>query len=59
MSLPYHILDVFTETPFLGNPLVIVTIPPDVTLATAQKQAIAREFNLSETVFIHDSDARN
>jgi PhzF family phenazine biosynthesis protein len=54
MSLPYHILDVFTKTPFLGNPLAIVTIPPDVTLATEQKQAIAREFNLSETVFIHD-----
>jgi PhzF family phenazine biosynthesis protein len=54
MALPYHVLDVFTEIPFLGNPLAIVTIPPDVILATAQKQAIAREFNLSETVFVHD-----
>lgn len=54
MSIPYHILDVFTETPFLGNPLAVVTLPPHVSLATAQKQAIAKEFNLSETVFVHD-----
>ena len=54
MSLPYHILDVFTPTPFLGNPLAVVTIPPKVALSTPQKQAIAKEFNLSETVFVHD-----
>lgn len=54
MSLPYHILDVFTETPFLGNPLAVVTTPPNVSLTSAQKQAIAKEFNLSETVFVHD-----
>lgn len=54
MSLSYHILDVFTPTPFLGNPLAIVTIPPKVPLLTSQKQAIAKEFNLSETVFVHD-----
>lgn len=54
MSLPYHILDVFTETPFLGNPLAVVIVPQHVSLATAQKQAIAKEFNLSETVFVHD-----
>lgn len=54
MSLPYHILDVFTPTPFLGNPLAVVTIPPNTPLSTSQKQAIAKEFNLSETVFVHD-----
>lgn len=53
MSLPYSILDVFTQTPFLGNPLALVTIPPNTTLSTPQKQAIAKEFNLSETVFVH------
>jgi len=54
MSLPYHILDVFTSTPFLGNPLAIVTLPPHTTLSTPQKQSIAKEFNLSETVVVHD-----
>ncbi|GAB7327814.1 hypothetical protein MBLNU13_g11610t1 [Cladosporium sp. NU13] len=54
MSLPYHILDVFTSTPFVGNPLAIVTLPPTTTLSTPQKQSIAKEFNLSETVFVHD-----
>lgn len=55
MSLPYTILDVFTTTPFLGNPLAIVTLPPNHPLSTAQKQSIAKEFNLSETVFVHDT----
>jgi PhzF family phenazine biosynthesis protein len=54
MSLPYTILDVFTTTPFLGNPLAIVTLPPNRSLSTPQKQSIAKEFNLSETVFVHD-----
>jgi len=55
MSLPYHILDVFTTTPFLGNPLAIVTLSPSNSLSTSQKQSIAKEFNLSETVFVHDA----
>ncbi|KAM0701901.1 hypothetical protein Q7P35_010811 [Cladosporium inversicolor] len=59
MSLPYTILDVFTQTPFLGNPLAIVTLPPNTTLSTPQKQAIAKEFNLSETVFIHSSTTQS
>lgn len=54
MSLPYSILDVFTSTPFLGNPLAVVTIPPNTPLSPSQKQLIAKEFNLSETVFVHD-----
>lgn len=57
MSLPYSILDVFTQTPFLGNPLAVVTIPPNTTLSNPQKQSIAKEFNLSETVFVHDIEA--
>ncbi|PLB54859.1 Diaminopimelate epimerase-like protein [Aspergillus steynii IBT 23096] len=55
--LPFTFLDVFTETPFKGNPLAVVTIPIGVTLTQAQKQAIAREFNLSETVFVHDVES--
>ncbi|KAJ6090001.1 hypothetical protein N7467_005217 [Penicillium canescens] len=54
MALPFTTLDVFTKTRFKGNPLAVVTIPPGIVLTQAQKQAIAREFNLSETVFVHD-----
>ncbi|MEW6167021.1 MAG: PhzF family phenazine biosynthesis protein [Pseudomonadota bacterium] len=50
MHLPYHILDVFTERPFAGNPLAVVQYADQ--LSQAQMQGIAREFNLSETVFI-------
>ncbi|KAF9876679.1 phenazine biosynthesis-like protein [Colletotrichum karsti] len=53
-TLPFTTLDVFTQTPFKGNPLAVVTIPVGVNLSQDQKQAIAREFNLSETTFVHD-----
>ncbi|KAG8677778.1 hypothetical protein FPOAC2_03920 [Fusarium poae] len=62
MSLKFTTLDVFTKTPFGGNPLAVVTIPPPSqrpTLTQDQKQRIAREFNLSETVFIHDVENRS
>ncbi len=42
----YHLLDVFTDQPFAGNPLAVFVDPPE--LSTAQMQAIARELNLSE-----------
>ncbi|MEO7602174.1 MAG: PhzF family phenazine biosynthesis protein [Sphingomicrobium sp.] len=42
-------LDVFTDRPFGGNPLAIVTDGRE--LDDAAMQAIATEFNLSETVF--------
>ncbi|KAF4339368.1 phenazine biosynthesis [Fusarium beomiforme] len=61
MSLQFTTLDVFTNTPFEGNPLAVVTIPPpsqQAPLTQAQKQRIAREFNLSETVFVHDVEDR-
>src|SRR5271166_483948 len=50
MRLAYHLLDVFTETPLAGNPLAVV--PEADGLDFSQMQAIAREFNLSETVFV-------
>jgi trans-2,3-dihydro-3-hydroxyanthranilate isomerase len=43
-------LDVFTDRRFAGNPLAVVLEPDG--LDTAAMQAIAREFNLSETVFV-------
>jgi trans-2,3-dihydro-3-hydroxyanthranilate isomerase len=47
--LDYHLLDVFTDRSFAGNPLAVVLDADDLT--TAQMQAIANEFNLSETTF--------
>jgi trans-2,3-dihydro-3-hydroxyanthranilate isomerase len=47
--LSYRIVDVFTDQPFSGNPLAVVLGADD--LATEQLQALAREFNLSETAF--------
>ncbi|KUJ06866.1 Diaminopimelate epimerase-like protein [Mollisia scopiformis] len=54
-SLPFTTLDVFTTTPYSGNPLAIVSLPSPCPLTQAQKQLIAKEFNLSETVFLHPS----
>ena len=45
----YH-LDVFTTRPFAGNPLAVITDGDG--LSVARMQAIAREMNLSETVFV-------
>lgn len=50
MELKFHTLDVFTETRFGGNPLAVVHGGEG--LDTASMQKIAREFNLSETVFV-------
>ena len=50
MGLDYYILDVFTERAFGGNPLAVVNEADR--LSTADMQAIAREFGLSETVFV-------
>ena len=50
MELDYYIVDVFTKTPFEGNALAVVMNTANLT--TEQMQAIAREFNLSETTFV-------
>ena len=50
MPLRYTTLDVFTDRPFGGNPLAVFC--DQVELPVERMQAIAREFNLSETVFI-------
>ncbi len=50
MELEYFVVDVFTERVLEGNPLAVVMNPGWLT--TGQMQAIAREFNLSETSFI-------
>jgi trans-2,3-dihydro-3-hydroxyanthranilate isomerase len=50
ISLPYEVVDVFTDRPFAGNPLAVVYGAEH--LGTEQLHALAREFNLSETVFV-------
>jgi trans-2,3-dihydro-3-hydroxyanthranilate isomerase len=49
-TLDFLTLDVFTRTPFEGNPLAVFLDAGD--LPDARMQAIAREMNLSETVFL-------
>jgi len=49
-ELDFEVWDVFTDAPFAGNPLAIVTGADG--LSTAQMQTMAREFNLSETIFL-------
>jgi trans-2,3-dihydro-3-hydroxyanthranilate isomerase len=48
-GLRYDIVDVFTDRAFAGNPLAVVHGASE--LSTAQMQAIAAEFGLSETAF--------
>ncbi|KAI8938938.1 hypothetical protein NX059_004791 [Plenodomus lindquistii] len=55
-QLDFSTIDVFTNQPYEGNPLAIVRIPQGITVSLEQKQAIAREFNLSETTFLHEID---
>ena len=49
-TVAYEIVDVFTDRPFAGNPLAVVYDAAD--LAGDQMHALAREFNLAETVFV-------
>ena len=46
----YIVLDVFTDTPLHGNPVAVFTDGEG--LSTETMQAVARELNLSETVFL-------
>lgn len=48
--MDYFIVDVFTDTALKGNPLAVVM--DSAGIATERMQAIAREFNLSETTFV-------
>jgi len=57
VTLRYCTVDVFTDHPFGGNPLAVFCDVPE--LPTDFMQKVAREFNLSETVFIvRPRDAR-
>jgi len=63
MQRRYVTVDVFTDRPFGGNPLAVVLDAQG--LSTEEMQAIAREFNYSETTFVlpprdgaHDAEVR-
>lgn len=49
-SHAYHLVDVFTDRPFGGNPLAVFLDGRG--MSDALMQAIAKEFNLSETTFV-------
>jgi trans-2,3-dihydro-3-hydroxyanthranilate isomerase len=49
-KLTYHIVDVFTRRPFGGNPLAV--FPDGRGISATLMQALAKEFNLSETTFV-------
>ncbi|WP_419307757.1 PhzF family phenazine biosynthesis protein [Chromohalobacter israelensis] len=53
----YYLLDVFTDTPFAGNPLAVFTEAAGI--SDERMQAIATELNLSETVFVGTQTADN
>ncbi|SEP99949.1 trans-2,3-dihydro-3-hydroxyanthranilate isomerase [Devosia sp. YR412] len=55
MKLNYLLLDVFTEERLKGNQLAVVCKADG--LLDGEMQALAREFNLSETVFIQKAHA--
>ena len=50
MKYTFHIVDVFSATPFGGNQLAV--LPDAAGISTEGMQKIAREFNFSETTFV-------
>jgi trans-2,3-dihydro-3-hydroxyanthranilate isomerase len=50
MQYTFHIVDVFSSTPFGGNQLAVLT--DAAAISTEGMQKIAREFNFSETTFV-------
>src|SRR5262245_1361891 len=54
-GMPYVLLDVFTDTPLEGNQLAVFTDGRG--LDPERMQALAREMNLSETVFVLPAEA--
>ena len=53
-EIRFHTLDVFTDRFLGGNPLAVV--PDGASVPEEYLQPLAREFNLSETVFVYPPD---
>ena len=49
-SVPFYLVDVFTDVPLAGNPLPVVAEAER--LEESMMRAVAREFNQSETTFV-------
>lgn len=58
MELSFVTLDVFTDKRFSGNQLAVVQVPKERRddMTQERKQAVAQEFNLSETVIMHETE---
>jgi PhzF family phenazine biosynthesis protein len=67
-KLSFVTLDVFTRQRYAGNPLAVVLLPDNPedqdkapkdkeAISTGSLQLVAREFNLSETVFVYPARA--
>jgi len=57
MKYTFHIVDVFSATPFGGNQLAV--LPDAAGISTEGMQKIAREFNFGETAFVLPTNAPN
>lgn len=57
MTIPFYIVDVFTEKKYTGNQLAVFLNAQDLT--TTQMQEITREINFAESTFITALDAEN
>jgi trans-2,3-dihydro-3-hydroxyanthranilate isomerase len=54
MDVRFRLVDVFTEAPFVGNQLCVITDPP-ADLNPATMQLLAREIGFSETIFVTEA----
>ncbi|KAJ5681577.1 Phenazine biosynthesis PhzF protein [Penicillium maclennaniae] len=62
MQLKFVTLDVFTLKAYGGNPLAVVFLPEtsaSASLTQRQKHIMCKEFNLSETIFVHPVTEHN
>jgi trans-2,3-dihydro-3-hydroxyanthranilate isomerase len=50
-TVPFRLLDVFSDRPFAGNQLCVVPDTP-TDLTADQMHTLAREINFSETTFV-------
>lgn len=52
-TLPYAVIDAFSTAAFRGNPAAVVILPVSFELPDETLLAVAQEFNLPMTAFIH------
>ena len=57
MTIPFYIVDVFTEKKYAGNQLAVFFNAQD--LSTEQMQEITREINFAESTFVTAVDVEN